>query len=81
MTASQVLHLEPQEIESCLSALRLYHGILLMQSEGELLNSLPLDSSPALVRLVKMISPLKNLQMLSLDSDLSLSQVRLTSSF
>nr|KAG5688611.1 hypothetical protein BaRGS_033427 [Batillaria attramentaria] len=74
-TGSKVLHLEPKEVEGCLSALRPYHGLLLMQPEDELLDSLPIDSSPALVRLVKMISPVKNLQLLSLDTDLSLSQV------
>ena len=75
VTGSRVLHLEPKEVEAGLSELRPYHGVLLLQSVEELRRDLPLDSSPALVRLVKVITPLKNLLTLSLDSDLSLSQV------
>ena len=75
MTGSHVLHLEPREVEQCLSAMRPYHGLLLLQPLEELLTTLPIDASPALVRLAKMVNPLKNLQTLSLDADLSLSQV------
>ena len=62
-------------MEQCLSAMRPYHGLLLLQPLEELLSTLPIDASPALVRLAKMVNPLKNLQTLSLDADLSLSQV------
>jgi hypothetical protein len=59
-----------------MSNLRPYHGLLLLlQSQEEVLASLPIDSSPSLVKLVKIISPLKNLQTLSLDSDISMTQV------
>ena len=75
VTGSRVLHLEPREVGQCLSAMRPYHGLLLLQPLEELLSTLPIDASPALVRLAKMVNPLKNLQTLSLDSDLSLSQV------
>ena len=62
-------------MEQCLSAMRPYHGLLLLLPLEELLSTLPIDASPALVRLAKMVNPLKNLQTLSLDADLSLSQV------
>lgn len=59
----------------CLQSLRPYHGLLLLVEAGELLDHLPPDASPALVRLVRMCSPLKSLQTLSADADLTLSQV------
>jgi hypothetical protein len=42
---------------------------------SELLDHLHPDASPALVRLVRMYSPLKSLQTLAADADLTLSQV------
>ncbi|XP_050393564.1 GATOR complex protein NPRL3 [Patella vulgata] len=62
-------------IEKCISGLRPYHGVLLTVDEQALLDSLPMDSTPALTRLVKATSPLKNIQTIALDADLSLSQV------
>lgn len=41
-----------------------------------LLENLPLDSSPSIVRLINMYNPVKSLQTLSADSDLTLAQVR-----
>lgn len=61
----------------CLSYVRPYHGILLTKSEKELLNFLPLDSSPSLIRLIKLTTPVKNLKTLALETDLSLTQVGL----
>ena len=55
--------------------MRPYHGLLLLVEASELLDHLPPDASPALVRLVRMYSPLKSLQTLSADADLTLSQV------
>lgn len=55
--------------------LRPYHGILLLIEPRKLLESLPVDSSPALRRLIEMYSPLISLQTLAADSDLSLLQV------
>ncbi|XP_025092889.1 GATOR complex protein NPRL3-like [Pomacea canaliculata] len=75
VTGSHVIHLEPEDMKRCLSSLRPYHGLLFLQPEGEVLDSLPMDASPALVRMIKMVTPLKNLQTLALDCDLSLSQV------
>jgi hypothetical protein len=62
-------------VARCLQSLRPYHGLLLLVEAGELLDHLPPDASPALVRLVRMYSPLKSLQTLSADADLTLSQV------
>ncbi|GFS38048.1 GATOR complex protein NPRL3 [Trichonephila inaurata madagascariensis] len=52
-----------------------YHGVLLLTDAGELLSSLPEDSSPALIRLISVTSPLKNLQQLAADADIILSHV------
>ena len=63
-------------MEKSLAAIRPYHAMLLLVDEKELLNSLPKDCSPSLRRIIKLSSPLKNLQQLSQDADLALSQVR-----
>lgn len=55
--------------------MRPYHGLLLLIEQLELLESLPSDSSPALKRMIQMYNPLKSLQTLAADSDLTLSQV------
>lgn len=55
--------------------MRPYHGLLLLIEPLNLLDSLPIDSSPALKRLIQMYSPLKSLQTLAADSDLTLTQV------
>lgn len=67
--------IEPEAIDRCLQSLRPYHGLLLLVEPPELLGSLPPDASPALVRLVQIHSPLKSLQTLSADADLTLAQV------
>ncbi|KAJ1529543.1 hypothetical protein ONE63_006315 [Megalurothrips usitatus] len=67
--------IEPEAIDRCLQSLRPYHGILLLVELSELLESLPPDASPALLRLVQVHSPLKSLQTLSADADLTLAQV------
>ncbi|XP_067011625.1 GATOR complex protein NPRL3 [Anabrus simplex] len=67
--------IEPDSINRCLQSLRPYHGLLLLVEPSELLDSSPLDSSPALARLIRVYSPLKSLQTLSADADLTLSQV------
>ncbi|XP_062508618.1 GATOR1 complex protein NPRL3-like isoform X2 [Corticium candelabrum] len=55
--------------------IRPYHAILLMEDQDSLCSSLPEDSSPCLKRLIQLCSPLKSLQTLSGDTDLSLCQV------
>ncbi|XP_053608422.1 GATOR complex protein NPRL3 [Plodia interpunctella] len=69
------LIIEPETIDKCLQKLRPYHGILLLVDPNELLASIPLDGSPALLRLIKLYSPLKSLQTLAIEADLSLTQV------
>lgn len=59
----------------CLSALRPYHGLLLLYPLSQLADIAPLDGSPTLVRLLHMYSPLKSLQTLAADADLTLSHV------
>ncbi|XP_017892056.1 GATOR complex protein NPRL3 [Ceratina calcarata] len=67
--------MDPEIIDRCLNSLRPYHGLLLSVEPSDLLDSLPIDSSPALKRLIEAYSPLKSLQSLSADSDLTLAQV------
>lgn len=52
-----------------------YHALLLLSDEKSLLCELPLDCSPALVRVIKTTSAVKNLQQLAQDADLALLQV------
>nr|XP_028561538.1 GATOR complex protein NPRL3 isoform X1 [Podarcis muralis] len=65
----------PEAIERSLKAIRPYHALLLLKDEKTLLNELPLDCSPALVRVVRTTSAVKNLQQLAQDADLALLQV------
>ncbi|CAG9583291.1 unnamed protein product [Danaus chrysippus] len=68
------LIIEPETIDKCVQKLRPYHGILLMVNPNDLLASIPLDGSPALLRLIKLYSPLKSLQTLAIEADLTLTQ-------
>ncbi|KAF6030908.1 hypothetical protein EB796_010794 [Bugula neritina] len=54
---------------------RPYHAMLLLVEVRSLIKQLPTDSSPALVRLLRVYSAKKNLQELAADSDLELSQI------
>uniref|UniRef100_A0A8C3LM38 GATOR complex protein NPRL3 n=1 Tax=Chrysolophus pictus TaxID=9089 RepID=A0A8C3LM38_CHRPC len=65
----------PEAIERSLKSIRPYHALLLLNDEKSLLNELPLDCSPALVRVIKTTSAVKNLQQLAQDADLALLQV------
>ncbi|XP_058013328.1 GATOR complex protein NPRL3 isoform X4 [Ahaetulla prasina] len=65
----------PEAIERSLKAIRPYHALLLLKDEKPLLSELPLDCSPALVRVIKTASAVKNLQQLAQDADLALLQV------
>lgn len=67
--------IEPEAIDRCLQSLRPYHGLLLLVEPSELIETLPPDASPALLRLVQVHTPLKSLQTLSADADLTLAQV------
>ncbi|XP_052227787.1 GATOR complex protein NPRL3-like isoform X2 [Dreissena polymorpha] len=66
---------EPDAFKKCLKALRPYHGVLLLQDEQTLLDSLPVDCTPALTRFIQVASPMRSLQTLALEADLSLFQV------
>ncbi|XP_054849233.1 GATOR complex protein NPRL3 isoform X2 [Eublepharis macularius] len=65
----------PEAIERSLKAIRPYHALLLLKDEKGLLAELPLDCSPALVRVIRTTSAVKNLQQLAQDADLALLQV------
>lgn len=65
----------PEAIERSLKAIRPYHALLLLKDEKALLQELPLDCSPALVRVIRTSSAVKNLQQLAQDADLALLQV------
>ncbi|KAL6443473.1 hypothetical protein ACFW04_001568 [Cataglyphis niger] len=69
------LLIDPEIIDRCLNSLRPYHGILLLTEPLDLLESLQIDCSPALKRLIQMYNPLKSLQTLAANSDLTLAQV------
>ncbi|XP_060945324.1 GATOR complex protein NPRL3 isoform X1 [Limanda limanda] len=68
-------HIPPEALERSLKAIRPYHALLLLESEKALLSQLPLDCSPAMVRLIKTCSAVKNLQQLAQDTDLALLQI------
>ncbi|CAH1392161.1 unnamed protein product [Nezara viridula] len=72
---NRALMVEPEAIDKCLESIRPYHGILLLVETNQLLDSLVPDASPALIRLLKIYTPLKSLQTLSADADLTLTQV------
>lgn len=63
----------------CLEALRPYHSLLLLHPLNQLNDFTSLDGSPSLVRLLTQYSPLKNLQTLATDADLTLSHVSIIS--
>ncbi|XP_006894929.1 PREDICTED: nitrogen permease regulator 3-like protein isoform X2 [Elephantulus edwardii] len=65
----------PEAIEKSLKAIRPYHALLLLSDEKSLLAELPVDCSPALVRVIKTTTAVKNLQQLAQDADLALLQV------
>lgn len=57
---------------------RPYHGVLLLEEKQVLQDSLPMDCSPSLSRLITVCSPQQSLQVLSQETDLTLSQVKFT---
>lgn len=69
------LLIDPDIIDRCLNSLKPYHGLLLLTEPLDLLESLQVDCSPALKRLIQMYNPLKSLQTLAANSDLTLAQV------
>ncbi|KAK4875348.1 hypothetical protein RN001_011770 [Aquatica leii] len=67
--------LEPEDIDRCLKALRPYHSLLLLYPVQQLYDFTSLDGSPSLLRMFSQYSPLKSLQTLAIDSDITLSHV------
>lgn len=68
-------YIPPEALERSLKTIRPYHTLLLLENEKVLLSQLPLDCSPAMVRLIKTCSAVKNLQQLAQDADLALLQI------
>ncbi|XP_057664584.1 GATOR complex protein NPRL3 [Diorhabda carinulata] len=66
---------EPGDIDRCLNALRPYHSLLLLHPLNQMNDFTSLDGSPSLNRMLSQYSPLKNLQTLAADSDLTLTHV------
>lgn len=75
MTHESMPALGTSDIKKCLMYLRPYHGLLLLCEPHELLESLPIDASPAFIQLVKVAKPDKNLMDLSVDANLTLMQI------
>jgi len=72
---NKALFVDPEGIDRCLQSVRPYHGLLLLVDTAQLMETLVPDSSPALTRLLRIYTPLKSLQTLSADADLTLAQV------
>ncbi|XP_077383329.1 GATOR1 complex protein NPRL3 isoform X2 [Festucalex cinctus] len=68
-------YIPPEALERSLKAIRPYHALLLLENEKALLGQLPVDCSPAMMRLIKTCSAVKNLQQLAQDTDLALLQI------
>lgn len=66
---------EPGDIDRCLNAIRPYHSLLLLHPLQQMKDFTSLDGSPSLDRMLSQYSPLKNLQTLAADSDLTLTHV------
>lgn len=75
MTHKSMPMIGTKDIRRCLLYLRPYHGILLLYEPQELLDSLPIDASPAFIQLIKVSKPDKNFMDLSVDANLSLMQI------
>ncbi len=67
--------MEPENIHKCLEAIRPYHSILLLVDREELVASFWVDASCTIPRLLQVYSPLKSLQAIAADADLTLSHV------
>ena len=75
MTHKSMPAIGARDIKRCLMYLRPYHGLLLLQEPQDLLDSLPIDASPAFIQLIRVIRPDKNLMELSVDANLTLMQI------
>lgn len=75
MTHKSMPAIRTKDIRRCLLYLRPYHGLLLLQEPQELLDSLPIDASPAFIQLIRVTKPDKNFMDLSVDANLTLMQI------
>lgn len=75
MTHKSMPAISTRDIKRCLLYLRPYHGLLLLHEQNELLNSLPIDASPAMIQLIKVTKSDKNFLDLSVDANLTLMQI------
>ncbi|XP_017769595.1 PREDICTED: nitrogen permease regulator 3-like protein isoform X2 [Nicrophorus vespilloides] len=66
---------EPEDIDRCIKSLRPYHSLLLLCPVQSINDFISLDGSPSLKRMLTQYSPLKNLQTLATDSDLTPSHI------
>lgn len=67
--------IDPDIIDRCIASLKPYHGFLLLVDPSELLDCVPPSGAKILLQLIESYNPLKSLQSMSSDSDLSLEQV------
>lgn len=67
--------IDPDIIDRCIVSLKPYHGFLLLVDPSELLDCVPPSGAKILLQLIESYNPLKSLQSMSSDSDLSLDQV------
>lgn len=74
-TKSSQPFIDPIVIDRCVASLKPYHGFLLLVDPSELLDCVPPSSAKILLQLIESYNPLKSLQSMSSDSDLSIDQV------
>jgi nitrogen permease regulator 3-like protein len=67
--------IDPEVIDRCIVSLKPYHGFLLLVDPSELLDCVPPSGAKILLQLIESYNPLKSLQSMSSDSDLTLEQV------
>ncbi|CAI8045756.1 GATOR complex protein NPRL3 [Geodia barretti] len=79
---STLVQLDSEETETrkAKTSVRSYSALLLLESLENIMASLPASCNPAMHRLLNTLSPMMNLQDVSLDADVPLSQVLLFSS-
>ncbi|CRK90550.1 CLUMA_CG004254, isoform A [Clunio marinus] len=67
--------IDPEIIDRCIDSLKPYHGFLLLVDPSELLDCVPPSGAKILLQLIESYNPLKSLQSMASDSDLSIDQV------
>lgn len=75
--ASQKVIVDACNYNKYFKRIKPYHTFLLfgIKEREVLIQSVPVDASPALVRLIRMYNPVKSFQVLSQDADISLPQI------